>query len=395
MTATIENAKKLYEDGQYLESMQMCTELMEKGESPKEIWLLSAKCIMVNVPTPQSEKELKEVADSVIRAINETKDVEEAFEVWLDFHTSFTLWEKKMVIRALAEFEAEPTREKFDNYTRLFLPIFTALSTVMLPAKNQSIMPQLASEAGLTLAEAVKKYESGKEKANYCDDVVRDQLEYDTACRVMAKTIAKFEQSKNVTRANAQAVQMPIGTAVVLTTILYKPFGDKARKGIADDVRFERIQAWTQWRRFLLEAKFNVEGTPMNMYTGEEKDLQELRQAYAEMKALKPGFEIPAMPELSKPAQQKKSGCYVATAVYGSYDCPQVWTLRRYRDDILAQTWYGRAFIRTYYAVSPTLVKWFGDSAWFKKMWQGKLDRMVSRLQADGIADTPYQDKNW
>ena len=33
-------------------------------------------------------------------------------------------------------------------------------------------------------------------------------------------------------------------------------------------------------------------------------------------------------------------GCYVATAVYGSYDCPQVWTLRRYRDDTLAETWY-------------------------------------------------------
>ena len=39
-------------------------------------------------------------------------------------------------------------------------------------------------------------------------------------------------------------------------------------------------------------------------------------------------------------------GCYVATAVYGSYDCPQVWTLRRYRDYTLAETWYGRAFIR-------------------------------------------------
>lgn len=38
-------------------------------------------------------------------------------------------------------------------------------------------------------------------------------------------------------------------------------------------------------------------------------------------------------------------GCYVATAVYGSYDCPQVWTLRRFRDYTLAETWYGRAFI--------------------------------------------------
>lgn len=88
-------------------------------------------------------------------------------------------------------------------------------------------------------------------------------------------------------------------------------------------------------------------------------------------------------------------GCYVATAVYGSYDCPQVWTLRRYRDYTLAESWYGRAFIRTYYAISPTLVKWFGHTEWFKKMWQGKLDRMVANLQANGIESTPYEDKEW
>ena len=88
-------------------------------------------------------------------------------------------------------------------------------------------------------------------------------------------------------------------------------------------------------------------------------------------------------------------GCYVATCVYGSYDCPQVWTLRRYRDDTLGATWYGRAFIRVYYAVSPTLVKWFGRTKWFKKLWRGKLDRMVKRLNAQGVADTPYQDREW
>lgn len=88
-------------------------------------------------------------------------------------------------------------------------------------------------------------------------------------------------------------------------------------------------------------------------------------------------------------------GCYVATAVYGSYDCPQVWTLRRYRDYTLAKTWHGRAFIKTYYAISPTLVKWFGHTGWFKKMWQGTLDRMVAKLQANGVESTPYEDKNW
>ena len=95
------------------------------------------------------------------------------------------------------------------------------------------------------------------------------------------------------------------------------------------------------------------------------------------------------------PQKNKFGGCYVATAVYGSYDCPQVWTLRRYRDNTLAETWYGRVLVKTYYVISPTLVKWFGHTEWFKKMWQGKLDRMVTKLQANGVESTPYEDKEW
>lgn len=94
--------------------------------------------------------------------------------------------------------------------------------------------------------------------------------------------------------------------------------------------------------------------------------------------------------------EQKKSGggCYVATAVYGSYDCPQVWTLRRYRDYTLAKSWYGRAFIRAYYAISPVLVKWFGRSRWFIKLCRGKLDKTVAKLQEKGFVSTPYEDNN-
>ena len=91
--------------------------------------------------------------------------------------------------------------------------------------------------------------------------------------------------------------------------------------------------------------------------------------------------------------EQSQGGCYVATAVYGSYDCPEVWTLRRFRDNTLDSTWYGRLFIKTYYAISPTLVKWFGNTAWFKNFWRGKLDKMVSELRERGVESTPYKDK--
>ena len=88
-------------------------------------------------------------------------------------------------------------------------------------------------------------------------------------------------------------------------------------------------------------------------------------------------------------------GCYIATCVYGSYDCPEVWTLRRFRDDILAKSWPGRAFIRTYYTISPSLVRMFGSFAWFRNMWKPALNRLVQSLHRKGIADTPYQDEPW
>lgn len=90
---------------------------------------------------------------------------------------------------------------------------------------------------------------------------------------------------------------------------------------------------------------------------------------------------------------QKKKGCYIATAVYGSYDCPQVWTLRRYRDFSLRRSAPGRLFVKLYYAVSPTLVKLFGKQKWFCSLWKRALDKKIKKLNAQGFANTPYDDQ--
>lgn len=117
-----------------------------------------------------------------------------------------------------------------------------------------------------------------------------------------------------------------------------------------------------------------------------------IMELHRNINAIDPSHEVPAK---APQAGNSNSGCYVATAVYGSYDCPEVWTLRRYRDYTLAETWYGRAFIKTYYAISPTLVKWFGHTEWFRNMWKGKLDRIVYELQMKGVESTPYEDRTW
>lgn len=88
-------------------------------------------------------------------------------------------------------------------------------------------------------------------------------------------------------------------------------------------------------------------------------------------------------------------GCYVATCVYGAYDCPEVWTLRRYRDDTLGKSFFGRLFIRCYYLISPIVVKLFGSSPRVRLRWKKRLDSLVRKLRIAGVSDMPYQDKSW
>ncbi len=90
---------------------------------------------------------------------------------------------------------------------------------------------------------------------------------------------------------------------------------------------------------------------------------------------------------------KKTGGCYVATCVYGSYDCPQVWILRRYRDYYLDEHWWGRLFIKVYYAISPKIVKVFGKTKWFNKINRTILNRKINKLFKKGYEDTPYIDK--
>ncbi len=107
---------------------------------------------------------------------------------------------------------------------------------------------------------------------------------------------------------------------------------------------------------------------------------------FSQTPAQQPNDDIPQ----SKPMQKK--GCYAATCVYGSYNCPKVWVLRRYRDTTLSHNCFGRAFIKVYYAISPTLVKHFGKYTWFINACKLSLDKLVSKLQINGFENTPYQD---
>lgn len=91
--------------------------------------------------------------------------------------------------------------------------------------------------------------------------------------------------------------------------------------------------------------------------------------------------------------EYRSRGCYIATEIYGSYDCVEVWTLRRFRDEVLVKTWYGKIFIQIYYAVSPTLIKVFGEEELVRRFCKKKLDGVVSYLNGKGISSDKYVDR--
>ena len=126
-------------------------------------------------------------------------------------------------------------------------------------------------------------------------------------------------------------------------------------------------------------------------------DYYEVESTLCKYKNIREELEKTKQEIIDKHEQESKAkkGCYVATCVYGSYDCPEVWTLRRYRDYSLANTLLGRIFIKIYYFTSPTIVKLFGNTKLFKNIIKKKLDKMVKKLNADGYYDTPYDDIKW
>jgi len=100
-----------------------------------------------------------------------------------------------------------------------------------------------------------------------------------------------------------------------------------------------------------------------------------------------PEFTV-TLPEPQKPAEPEKpqkSGCYIATAVYRSDNCPEVRTLRRFRDECLSNHMAGRWFVRLYYAISPTLVKILGDTKGFSFLIKPVLDRFSAYLKRKGF----------
>lgn len=73
-------------------------------------------------------------------------------------------------------------------------------------------------------------------------------------------------------------------------------------------------------------------------------------------------------------------GCFIATAVYGSYDCPEVLVLRRFRDEVLLKNLIGKSFVKFYYKIGPFITGFATKNPAISKLFRPVLDRTVNIL---------------
>ena len=399
----IELAEQYYNQGKYSEVLDICIELLggDEMENPCKVHTLAAKGLLGCCVIIPDESEKKTLTNEVFRAYMTANSALEQLWVQREIADAIVKWTKPALQAVLGEFRRSPTKETVQKLYRGLNPVcysmfyFEAIFLSMPmdnPHKATEDDRKQANEIYGPMAEAIP---DGELISMVLEDGVKT---------VMSATLQILSDN------NA-------GSATFMNTVIDSVWAklyacwrlldcaiptENNKKGVHPKVLYSCLETKVRLMRCVLDAKVFPEGKSYSVFQEQnvrDRALKEFHEASDRLKEIYPDYEPyeapAATPVDNFTSKTSSGGCYVATAVYGSYDCPEVWTLRRFRDNTLANTWYGRAFIRTYYAISPTLVKWFGHTTWFKNMWRGKLDKMVESLQKQGVESTPYQDKNW
>lgn len=75
-----------------------------------------------------------------------------------------------------------------------------------------------------------------------------------------------------------------------------------------------------------------------------------------------------------------RDNCYIATLVYEDINHPKVSLLRKYRDDVLSLTLFGRNFIKIYYLIAPKLIPILRPFPAVQKKIKYLLDLIIEKL---------------
>lgn len=133
-------------------------------------------------------------------------------------------------------------------------------------------------------------------------------------------------------------------------------------------------QVWIEYTS-AISTRFNAMGAQVN-----DEYTEKFRNILTEIKEGLPEEEK-AQIKSESIQNPSPSACYIATAVYGSYDAPEVMVLRQFRDEVLLPTFFGRMFVKTYYKLSPPVANRLRNAKKINKFVRNILDKWVDHLQ--------------
>lgn len=394
------SAQKRFESKKYKEAFDICSQIIEEQGPDFKAMLLMAQSFLLMTNWLNWKENKDAFYEAASNAFKLASSVEEAVEAEYQIRYAIRLWDAQQHRIMLERVRRNPKIEAWKDYLSYQGNSMTAMAFILLALRGEKNVVELYEKKGITKDQFSDMCGERSVEGVFSHDEI-DDLKFEIGQEIFEHTVKVIEENKEGSKEYLLAFGQKALDRLYLTKMIIS-------SSISEDTEnamllVKHLYGYAEVLRYMLNVTVHPNGATMSLVVGDRNDLrEELRSTYEKIQKLDPTFTMPSLPDRygiepvsSTYSDSSSGGCYVATAVYGSYDCPQVWTLRRFRDDTLAETWYGRAFIRIYYAISPTLVKWFGHTVWFKKLWKVRLDRMVANLNAEGVENTPYEDKQW
>ncbi len=151
---------------------------------------------------------------------------------------------------------------------------------------------------------------------------------------------------------------------------IVKGLGDfKVKEAVTDLLGLLETAETQQLRDLTVEALGHI---------GDPQAVKPLKKIYKQEKADKVKTEI----ALKQLGADTKGGCFIATAVYGNELKPEVILLRQFRDEVLLQSFFGKIFVKLYYAISPSLADAVEEQEQIKTFIRDKfLNPFVKKVQ--------------
>jgi tetratricopeptide (TPR) repeat protein len=141
-----------------------------------------------------------------------------------------------------------------------------------------------------------------------------------------------------------------------------------------------------EWRKYKGDSVWNG-STYVDIYndiwladSARKISIAKYDEYVTEIQKIEPNYQPPTIKRTGY-LKSTKEGCYIATAVYGSYEAPEVMVLRKFRDEVLTQSLLGRVFIKTYYLISPPFADLLKGAKKINMMVKFLLDNLVKKLE--------------